>query len=65
METGTEARTGRERGQGRGWRPVDDHRMGAGTEMGVETRRRSHDGNGDGSGDGDGAGTRTGTGVET
>ena len=53
----------RERGRGRGWRPVDEHRMEARTEMGVETHRRSQDGKGDGSGDGNGAVTRTGTGV--
>ena len=61
METVTEAGIGRERGRVRGWRTVDKHKMGAGTGMGVETHRRSQDGNGDGSGDGVG----TGTGVET
>ena len=66
METGTGAGTGRERGRGRGWRPVDEYRMRAETRAetrkGVETCRRSQDGNGDGSAKG--AGTRTGTGVE-
>ena len=60
---------GRERGRGRGWRPVDEHRLGAWTRMEVETHRRSQDGNGDGSGDvsgdGNGAGTGTGLSVET
>ena len=52
-------------GTGRGWRPVDEHRMRAGTGMRVEARRRSLDGNRDGGGDGDRARTGTGTGVET
>ena len=34
MGTGCE----RERKRGRGWRPVDEHRMGSGTEAGTETR---------------------------
>ena len=35
METGTGAGTGRER---RGWRPIDEHRMGMGTGTGTEAR---------------------------
>ena len=30
--------TGAETGRGRGWRPVDEHRMGTGTGAGTETR---------------------------
>ena len=37
-EAGVGAGTGRERGRGRGWRPVDEHRMGTGTGTGTETR---------------------------
>ena len=38
MGTRTEAGTGREREQGRRWRPVDKHRVGTGTGAGTETR---------------------------
>ena len=36
MGTGTGEGTGRERG--RGWRPVNEHRIGTGTETGTEAR---------------------------
>ena len=36
--TGTGARTGREQEHGRGWRPVNEHRMEMGTGAGTETR---------------------------
>ena len=38
MGTRTEVGTGREREQGRRWRPVDEHRVGTGTGAGTETR---------------------------
>ena len=60
MGTGAWTGTERERGRGRGWRPVDEHRMGADTGMGVEPHKRSQDENGDGSGDRAGTGTETG-----
>ena len=36
---GTGVITGRERERGRGWRPVDEHRMGTGTGAGTETEQ--------------------------
>ena len=55
MGTKTEAGTGREREQGRRWRPVDEHRVGTGTGVGTETRAVADMG----------TGTRMGTGTET
>ena len=53
---------GREGKRGRGFRPVDRHRMETGTEAGMETRAIGGDGNGeeDGIGDGNEDGIREG-----
>ena len=50
MGTGREAGMGWERGRGRLWRPVDEHRMG--TENGDGNDKSSGDGNGDENGSG-------------
>ena len=60
METGTEAGTGRERG----WRPVDDHRMGTGMEAGTETKEVAEMGTGTRMGMGTGMRTGLGTAEE-
>ena len=64
MGTRTEVGTGREREQGRRWRPVDERRMGTGTGAGMETRAVADVGTGTRMGMGTGAGTRTGLGGE-
>ena len=51
---GTGAETGRERG--RGWRPVDEHRMGTGTGTGTKTRTVEEMGTGTRIGTGTGRG---------
>ena len=64
IRTGTEAGTGWERERGRGWRPVDEDRMGTGTGAGGEVRESSSgDGNrGEDGKNGDGNESRIGEG---